>query len=66
MEKNRLISLITVCFSSKKEVVSSVKKLLMMMMITIAINITKTVIKDQTSILKSKISLTLFWCSAFF
>ena len=44
---SRLISLITVCFSSKKEVVSSVKKLLMM--IKIAINITKTIIKDQTS-----------------
>ena len=44
---SRLISLITVCFSSKKGVVSSVKKL--MMMIKIAINITKTIIKDQTS-----------------
>ena len=61
---SRLISLITVCFSSKKEVVNSVKKLLMM--IKIAINIIKTTIKDQASTLKSKISHTLFWCSAFF
>ena len=48
MEKSRLISLITVCFSNKKEVVSSVKKQLMIM-ITIAINITKTTVNYLTN-----------------